>query len=53
MLSKKEKLIKLIHDFQYQLKVPFMLYADFESSPKPVNERYEEKMKQMKAGKKS
>ena len=29
-----------------------MLYADFESSLKPVNDKFEEKMKQIKAEKK-
>ena len=35
-------------DGQYQFKVPFMLYADFESILKPVDEKYREKMNQMK-----
>ena len=32
--------------------LPFMLYADFESIAKPVNELYREKMNRMKAGRK-
>ena len=47
MPEEKEKWLKF-HDGQCQFKVPFMLYADFESILKPVNERYKEKMKQMK-----
>ena len=34
------------------IKVSFMLYADFESILKPVDERYKEKMNRMKAGRK-
>ena len=37
-----------ISDGQYQFIVPFMLYADFESILKPVNEQYMEKMNQRK-----
>ena len=37
MPTEKEKLLKF-HDGQYQFKVPFMLYADFESILKPVDE---------------
>ena len=51
MPHEKEKLLKL-HDGQYQFKVPFMLYADFESILKPVDERYRYKMNRMKAGRK-
>ena len=36
------------HYVQYQFKVPFMLYADFESILKPVHEQYREKMNKMK-----
>ena len=36
--------------YQYQFKVPFMLYADFESILKPVDERYRDRMNTMKAG---
>ena len=38
MPTEKEKWLKF-HDGQYQFKVPFMLYADFESILKPVDER--------------
>ena len=37
---------------QYQFKVSFMLYADFESILKPVDERYKDKMNRIKAGRK-
>ena len=40
------------HDGQYQFKVPFMMYADFESILKPVDGRYSDKMNRMKAGRK-
>ena len=36
------------HDGQQQFKVPFMLYADFESILKPMDERYKDKMNQLK-----
>ena len=39
MPTEKEKWLKF-HDGQYQFKVPFMLYADFESILKPVDEQY-------------
>ena len=39
MLTEKEKWLKL-HDGQYQFKVPFMIFADFESILKPVDEQY-------------
>ena len=49
---KKKKWLKF-HDGQYQFKIPFMLYADFESILKPVDERrYSDKMNTMKAEKK-
>ena len=35
---------KKFHDGQCHFKVPFMLYADFESVLKPVKERYKDKM---------
>ena len=43
----KEKWLTF-HYGQYQFKVPFMLYADFESILKPVHEQYREKMNKMK-----
>ena len=43
----KEKWLKF-HDRQYQFKVPFMLYADFESILKPVDEWYRDRMNTMK-----
>ena len=46
MLSEKEKLLKF-HNRQYQFKVSFMLYTDFENILKPVGEQYREKMNQM------
>ena len=51
MPTEKEKWLKL-HDGQYQFKVPFMLYADFESILKPVDERSMDRMNTMKAEKK-
>ena len=36
------------HNEQYQLKVPFMLYADFESILDSVGEQYRAKMNKMK-----
>ena len=47
----KENSLKF-HDGQYQFKVPFMLYAEFESILKPVHERYKDKMNTMKAERK-
>ena len=47
MPTEKEKWLKF-HDGQYQFKVPFMLYADFESILKPVDERYMDRMNTMK-----
>ena len=52
MPNEKEKWLKF-HDRQYQFKVPFMLYADFESILKPVDERYRDKMNTMKAERKT
>ena len=43
MPTEEEKWLKF-HDRQYQFKVPFMLYADFQSILKPVDGRYKEKM---------
>ena len=51
MPTGKKRWLKF-HDGQYQFKVPFMLYADFESILKPVDKQYREKMKKMKAEKK-
>ena len=51
MLSGKEKWQKF-HDGQYQFKVPFMLYKDFGSFLKPVDEQYREKMNKMKTERK-
>ena len=51
MPTEKEKLLKF-HDGQYQFKVPFMLYADFESILKPVDERYRDRMNTMKTERK-
>ena len=51
MATEKEKWLKF-HDGQYQFKVPFMLYADFERILKPVNERYRDRMNTMKTERK-
>ena len=51
MLTEEEKWLKF-HDGQYQFKVLFMLYADFESILKPVDKRYRDKMNKMKAKRK-
>ena len=51
MPTEEETWLKF-HDGQYQFKVPLMLYADFESILKPVDERYRNKMNIMKAGRK-
>ena len=51
MSSEKKNWLKF-HNGQYQFKVTFMLYADFESILKPVDERYREKMNIIKAEKK-
>ena len=48
MLTEKEKWLK-IHDGQYQFKVQFMLYEDFEIILKPIYEWHREKMNTMKA----
>ena len=52
MPTEKEKWLKF-HDGQYQFKVPFMLYADFESILKPVDERYRDRMNTMKTDRKA
>ena len=49
MPTEEEKWLK-IHDGQYQFMLPFILYADFESIVKPVDDRYKEKMNRIKAG---
>ena len=49
--SEKEKWLKF-HDGQYQFKIPFILYADFESILKPVDELYKDEMNILKAEKK-
>ena len=51
MPTEEEKWLKF-HYGQYQFTVPFILYADFESILKPVDERYKEKMNRMKARRK-
>ena len=51
MPTAEEKWLKF-HDGQCRFKVPFMMYADFESILKLVDERYKEKMNTMKAGRK-
>ena len=52
MPTEKEKWLHF-RDGQYQFKVPFMMYADFESILKPVDERDKDKMNTMKTGRKS
>ena len=51
MPSKDEKWLKY-HDGQYQFKVPFVMYAEFESILIPVKERYEDRMKELKNNRK-
>ena len=51
MPAEEESWLKF-HDGQYQFILPFILYADFESIAKPVDERYSEKINRMKAGRK-
>ena len=51
MPTEEENWLKF-HDGQYQFKVPFMLYVNFESILKPVDKRYRDKMNKMKAGRK-
>ena len=51
MPTENEKWLKF-HDEQYQFKVPLMLYADFESILKPVDEWYRDKMNTMKTDRK-
>lgn len=45
MPSEKNKWLQY-HYGQNQFKIPFMMYADFESILKPMDERYKDKMKQ-------
>ena len=52
MPREEEKSLKFC-DEQYQFKVSFMLYAEFESILKPVEERYRDKMNTMKTERKS
>ena len=47
MPTEKEKWLKF-HDGQYLFMLPFMLYAEFESILKPVDERYGDRMNTMK-----
>ena len=47
-MSGEEKKSLKFHDGQYQFKVPFMLYADFGSILKPVDERYRDRMDTMR-----
>ena len=51
MSTEKEKWLKF-HDGQYQFKIPFMLYADFESVLKPVDKRYRKKVNTVKTERK-
>ena len=51
MPTEEEKWLKF-HDGQHQFMLPFILYEDFESIAKPVDERYREKMNRMKADRK-
>ena len=51
MPTEKEKRLKF-QDGQHQFRIPFMLYADFESILKPVDERYRDKMNKMKTERK-
>ena len=51
MPAENEKWLKF-HDGQYQFKVPLMLYADFESIIKLVDEQYRDKMNTMKTDRK-
>ena len=51
MPAEEEKWLKF-HDGQYQFILPFILYEDFESIAKPVDERCREKMNRMKAERK-
>ena len=51
MPTENEKWLKF-HDVQYQFKVQFMMYADFESILKPVDEVYKGKINIMKAERK-
>ena len=48
MPTEKGKWLKF-HDGQYQFKVPFRLYADFETILKSADERYRDRMNTMKS----
>ena len=50
MLTEEKKWLKF-HYGQYKFKVPFILYADFESILKPVDERYRDSLNTMKTEK--
>ena len=45
--SKKEKLLKF-YDSHYQFKIPFTFFIHFEIKLKPVDEKYREKLSQIK-----
>ena len=51
-MPKENKKWLQYHDGQCQFKVPFMLYADFESILKPMDERYKDKINQLKSKRK-
>ena len=51
MPTEKEKWLQY-HDGQNQFKVPFILYADFESILKPIKQVYKEKKTSLKKEKK-
>ena len=48
----EEKKWLKFHDGEYQFMLPFMLYADFESILKPVDERYRDNMNRIKTERK-
>ena len=52
MFSEKEIWLKF-YSGQYQFKIPFMLYADFESILKKVDERHNKNMNTMKGERKA
>ena len=51
MLTEEKEWLKF-HYGQYKFKVPFILYTDFESILKPVDERYRDWLNTMKTEKK-
>ena len=51
MPTEEKKWLKF-HDGEYQFMLPFMLYADFESILKPVDERYRDNMNRIKTERK-